>query len=684
MKHLLKKRILSFILTSVFILTALSGCAFPRQNPDWKEKMVSEESSYDTSDETPSEVSNKNESEYAKLLYGEKSDEYENVVDISATLYDYNFINQVQFISNSELIFMLFNEEKAAVCLYDIYKGNCEKLLETDFTENINIFIYPDCSAVIIKTDEEDQNEITFYKNLRNNQDAIVYSDSDCNSNYISHLGKLAYVKNNSVYLVNNDTNEAEKFAELPFETPGIVLSSEKDNISVIGYEYSEQTSEITDYWCVFNSEGKTIGNYRFDSKRQLLQDGNLLILSTDTPDMVCVASTKNMNISNFLKLKSKSEEPIWAKDSFFITRQNSPERIIRVYNNAEQKCISEFKLNNDGNPSIGYSALSDDKRLIATPVFSDSSSDKKIKKLTFYIIILDDREPSEGRYEYDDTDYDKLTKQGKRAYDLSEEYGVTINIYEDAIDNYDPYVPEVLKDDKLIDESLDCLENVLEKFPEGFFDELCSGDFSEMKINITGSINNNSDEEVASARAFYYANNFNEHIIVANGSYTYMLENAFAHEIMHSMDAFISNKYFNIKNSGYINWYDYLPKNYEYNNDYFDNNGEPYHNTKYVYECEKLLKNVYFFDTYQKTYDVEDRARMFEYLFVAGKGFNEETAKYGLDKRLKSEHLTNRAIYMCSVIRKCFKTVAATEQAQWEKQLGVNADNINTILNAA
>ncbi|HAN21567.1 MAG: hypothetical protein A2Y15_09550 [Clostridiales bacterium GWF2_36_10] len=686
MKHTLKKRFINLILAAVLLSAVLTGCAFPRNNPNWLE-MMEQSGGYisdDISDETSNDTGGENKIDYAEQLSGEKAKEYEGVFDISAALKGYKYIDQVQFISEKEILFLTYDVDKVAICLYDIFEGKSDILLETKNSEELfDLLIYPDFSAILSYNIKEDI-EIVFYKNLKENKDSCfkIKSNLDTESNYVSYLGKLTYIKDNSVYSINNDTKQTEKIVDVTFKTDDIFLESTEDCLYITSYKYNEENGKEENHLHILNTEFQVTSSIDITGYI-LLQDDNLTILSSDKPDFFYIINSEKINSTNFLKLKSDYEEPIWADNSCFITSQNDPECIVRVYDNEEQSCISEFRFNKK-NSSIGYSALSKDKRLLAVSFYKSGKTEEE-DELYFYLIILDNKEPPEGKYTYDETNYDNLTEQGKRAYDLGKEYGVEINLYDEAVEaDYDPYFPVVLNNEKVIKDSLDRLENVLEKFPEGFFKELCSGYFSDMIINLTGTIESDSDEEVASARAFYYVDEDYNHIIVADCSYSYMLENAFAHEIMHAMDAYISYKYYNKKNEGYPDWYDYLPKNYEYNNDYFGDDGEPYDNLKYVHEGETALKNVYFLEVYQKTFACEDRAVLFEYLFVAGSGFKEVSARYGLDYRFESDHITERAIYMCSIIRKCFKTVKKTEQAQWEKQLKITADNIEDLLNAA
>lgn len=414
-----------------------------------------------------------------------------------------------------------------------------------------------------------------------------------------------------------------------------------------------------------------------------ILTDENLLMFSVpDSDDILYIIYADYAASSTNIPLKSDYEQLCWSYDNYFVTRQTGPESIVRIYDFKRRECVSEFRLEGDKNTIFGYAALSEDKRLLAVPVYSRAGTDNDYT-YTIYLIIADDRTPPEGKYEYvKKVDYDSLNKQEKKAYDLGNKYGITINIYDEAINSYPTYVPETLTNNYFVDAALKCLENVLDKFPEGFFAELCSGEIKEMEFNITGKLNSKSDKKVVNARAFYYISTNSRHIIVADCSYTYKLEQTFAHEIMHAIDGYISAEFPHVKNDGYPDWYDYLPENFEFNESYYDKKGEPYSDTTYVFQGVNSSKRVYFLESYQKTYDFEDRAVLFQYMFVAGSGFSDGDAWYGLDSRFKNQRIYERAVYMCSILREYFETVKATEQTQWEKALGINADDLESSYN--
>ncbi len=623
----------------------------------------------DTSDNIIPEVKD----DYNSQLFGNKAKEYEGVYDISSFADGYCCVDDILFISNSELLAVLYNDEKAAVYLYDIFDGSNEKLLEIEAV-NHGIIIYPDCSAVLYKYDKNEIQKVTFYKNLRKSDNFYVLENIP-KSGVASFNGKLVYAEEQYVYSLDTETGKNHELIALPFSSDSCYLHSSGEYLYINNFEYNENDEEEIKNVFVYNIITGESGTFKHNTGSLIDQGGNLSLFTVqDYEDMLYFVGADNIYASNLISLKSKHENPVWVGEDCFVTQQNDPESIVRLYDTKNNECVSEFRLNSEGKPTFGFAALSEDKRLIAALVYEKTDDGKK-REFSIYLIILDDKKPTEGKYYYEEVvDYNSLTKQGKWAYDLGQKHGVLINLYESAANDYDPYFPCVLKDNDLIDGALKCLENVLEKFPDGFFNELCSEKIWKMEFNLTGKIE--SDEKAAKARAFYYDSDDNKHIIVVDCSDLLGLEKTFVHEIMHAIDTYIELKFQNKKNGAYPNWYNYLPKNFEYNDDYFNEDGKPYDDMQYVYTGRGVLKNVYFSESYQKTYQFEDRAVLFEYLFVTGTGFVDETAKYRLDKRFDITNIKDRAQYMCSVLRKCFKSVQATEQTQWEKALQLTADD--------
>lgn len=669
----LKKLLL--IITALIILTStLSGCDFPRQNSDWQEKIEEYLHNNCNSDETSNII------DYEEELCGNKIKGYEGVFDISSVTEGYDSVELKSIIEN-KLLLTLFNKEKTAVCLYDMLAGSKNILWEADIEEH-NIAVYPDGSAIVYNiTEDEKKKEIFFYRNLLEETEPYRIDSSLYNNEISSFCRELVFIKDEKVYSFNTQTKTENELFQLTYKNKYNNFKISENYLYVNGYDYDEKNeSKIREHFYIYNNETQKSGILKDENNLLLMHGENISLFYTRNPkdkDTLFITDSDNLAAGSILILKSNYETPVWAGGDCFVTNQIFQENIIRVYDTKEQVCVSEFRFSSKEEAVFSDTVLSQDKRLGAVLGYDNDT-------IKLYLIILDDREPPKGKYyfEYDEEDYETLTEQGKRAYDIGKKYGVIIHLYKNAIaEDCDPYFPEVLADNKKIDYGLDCLENVLSKFPKGFFKELCSGEYSVIEFNITGKINSDSEETI-DAVGFYFTNSDNRHIIVADCSEPYELEYTFAHEIMHAMDAYIYTKANSAENYGYENWYNYLPSGFEYNEDYLNEDGEMYEDTKYVY-IGRSKRNIYFISPYQKTYDIEDRAVMFEYLFVNGKGFKDtETSEYYLSLNL--ENVNGRAVYMCSVIRKYFKTADAVKQTQWEKPLGVTSYNISIFLEQA
>ncbi len=667
--HSLKGFLCVFI-TAAIIAAALSGCAFPRNNPDdWREKM--RDRSHHTSGEDSSDTSDyEQKPDYSELLYGEELEDYEGVfgINIDGGFEDYEGIRNLMFISESELLFSLYNEEATVLYLYDIFDGSTRRLLETD--RETSLSLYPDGSALLCTFG--DIVRYDFYKNVLEDDNAYLFEKTDEQTAVTSFGGELVYVEDGFVYTFNTETESERVLIREPFDAEFYSLVSTAAYLYVYGYSYKENG-----YWSeqyIYSRKTGLGSTVDYLTGSPISTGGNLCLFEDlDYNDRLTYVRGGKTDKLHKISLKSNYEQPVWAGEDCFVTRQTGPESIIRVYDTGRKECVSEFLIKGDDSPMFGYASLSQDKRLVAVPVYRDSG-EELYGSFSVCLIITDGKTPSEGKYTYDGSvDYQELTEQGKRAYDLGQEYGVIVNIYEDAIKSYPTYEPETLTNNYLVESALDSLENVLEKFPKGFFDELCSGKIWQIEFNITGTLVGKREDRVVDAAGFYYTDYNNRYVIVADGNYSDTLELTFAHEIMHAMDEYIDMRFSFIDNNGYSDWYDYLPRGFEYNDSYFDGNGNMYSDMRYVYNGY-YTSNVYFLSSYQKTYDYEDRAVMFQYLFVSGEDFLYKYADDDLDFIIKNKKVYDKAVYMCSVIRKCFKTVKVTEQAQWERVLGINS----------
>lgn len=82
------------------------------------------------------------------------------------------------------------------------------------------------------------------------------------------------------------------------------------------------------------------------------------------------------------------------------------------------------------------------------------------------------------------------------------------------------------------------------------------------------------------------------------------------------------------------------------------------------VYVDDEDKENVYFIDSYSRTFPKEDRARIFENLYISGLEGKE------LPPCFESEHLRRKAVYLCRLIRCCYPSADTDGRNTWEQGL--------------
>ena len=67
----------------------------------------------------------------------------------------------------------------------------------------------------------------------------------------------------------------------------------------------------------------------------------------------------------------------------------------------------------------------------------------------------------------------------------------------------------------------------------------------------------------------------------------------------------------------------------------------------------------VWFLDSYSRSYPLEDRGRILEYLYAGPEG--------AYAQAFEEPHIRDKAQYLCAVIRACFPSCAGADRLPWE-----------------
>lgn len=200
--------------------------------------------------------------------------------------------------------------------------------------------------------------------------------------------------------------------------------------------------------------------------------------------------------------------------------------------------------------------------------------------------------------------DYNELTKKAEK---LEAEFGINILMGENVACSFEAYDYKQVTDEERIWNALEELELAMDAFPDGMCAEMTEESALGFNVYLCGSFSPKNKENISDAGAFF---------VFDHGYYNLamniMLDNTEAnviHEMTHAIDY-----YFGVcggMEELEADWQACNPEGFEYLNSYFDYEEEYVYTFSDVYES---TDDIYFCDTYAKTFPGEDRSRVFEY----------------------------------------------------------------------
>ena len=238
------------------------------------------------------------------------------------------------------------------------------------------------------------------------------------------------------------------------------------------------------------------------------------------------------------------------------------------------------------------------------------------------------------------------LTQAKAKAKALSQTYGLTILVGQDAaVENRD-YILEAETRDAVLLEELGRLEQLLARYPEGFFTTTASGTVrGQFTLCLTRSI---TGSPMSGRQEIFYGAQFweNEDAYMAIACGTDM-ETVFHEQLFHIMDNFILSR-----SKAYYEWEKLNPKGFAYDYDYTLNAlRDP---EQYLQENDRA-----FIDTYSMSFPQEDRARVFTYAMMAGN-----------EGYFVSETMQEKLTAICKGIREAYGWKQSGEVFPWEQYL--------------
>ena len=252
------------------------------------------------------------------------------------------------------------------------------------------------------------------------------------------------------------------------------------------------------------------------------------------------------------------------------------------------------------------------------------------------------------------------------KAAEIAGRHGISIYIRgAGAAFENDTYQGRVLEDELRLSAALDELDAFLGSLPAGMVKEALIRPYTRFAVYLCGGIVPKGAQGISSASGL--SSSFGEERYIALNAYDSSFTRNLAHEFMHVMEDRIWEEYYE-KGTGLIGRWGWLgPEDaagfgfvYSYHNadmtEFFD--------TGFTAESADAAEQpgeVWFVDAYSRTYPLEDRARLFEYLF---------TAEDGSHAVFTYPNLHFKAQCLGAVIRESFPSVRALPQASWEKWL--------------
>lgn len=249
----------------------------------------------------------------------------------------------------------------------------------------------------------------------------------------------------------------------------------------------------------------------------------------------------------------------------------------------------------------------------------------------------------------------------------VADQYGIEIYCGSEGNDFIiDGYVAVAEKDPIFLYNSLQTIDRILARYPEGMIREIYEG-YKGMQFYLCGSIYGYGDGGLDQAGGF--TTDWNNYIVIVLDLYN-GLETTLPHELSHACDRQIE---YQAAVSG-INWSALWESVTPYADAYLYTYADYYYEDDYTVYGETKDANIWFTDSYGRTYPTEDRARLMECMFADE---SDHMSRY-----LDYENLEYKAKLYCYILRQCFDSCNTEEELYWERNLGIpSADEFEDLL---
>ncbi|HSK69181.1 MAG TPA: hypothetical protein VLA21_07955 [Candidatus Limnocylindria bacterium] len=250
------------------------------------------------------------------------------------------------------------------------------------------------------------------------------------------------------------------------------------------------------------------------------------------------------------------------------------------------------------------------------------------------------------------------------RAAAITARHGVGVLLREaGAAFRDDAYQGEPSRDEVRLGGALAQLEAFLDALPPGMAARAAAAQASRIDVYLSGRITPRGASSISSAAGFVTRASGAAGIVLS--SFGPGMTQLLAHEFMHVLeDGLQLDSAGDGKWPPVTYWERPAPEDgqggmfaYSYHNP----DGTEYGDTRWTLGAEEDPQDVWFLDGYSRTYPLEDRARVFENLYVA---------KDGTEAVFAYPHLLQKARALCAMLRRAFPEIEAAGGAPWERFL--------------
>lgn len=432
---------------------------------------------------------------------------------------------------------------------------------------------------------------------------------------FIPYKDTFLKIMDHHVYIDQN--NEEKLVRELDFDSNTIIYNYFKteDNTFILLYNFTEEEYYLYDYnlntkenIILENARVYDNGFYFYNNTKILIKDlVNHKTLEYEkklTNDLDVTFIEGDSNIFYFFDLK---------RDLYII---NLEKATIKKYHNDlfQNKNILDFKVYNN-------------------VVYLNTLEDEKYE---FYLIDLSKINFNEMTFnEY----YENINKEiNNLKSTLENDYNFKIHLKEDLLEFPDFSAEEMLDNDTILN-AIKKMAPIINKYNKEFFSRFYHDELSGLNIYLTGKLTpSDFDTQLANPAAYSLIHN-NEYMIVLDITQL-NIEELLCHELLHNLENNINNR------EMFKDWNTLNPEDFYYNYSYID-----YANNKYTM-YEKIKEDVYFIDSYARTFPTEDRARVFEGICSCESN----------SKVLEYPNLLNKSLYLKNEILKYYPELENTD----------------------